>query len=110
MSLIKIVVYKTDTKKIPFKDWYLGLDTKVRVIIDTRLDRLSLGNFGDYKLLKNANGVYELRIDYGPGYRIYFGKDGHTIVVLLVGGNKSSQERDIAKAQRYWLIYKESQT
>jgi putative addiction module killer protein len=67
-----------------------------------------LGNFGDCKLIKGGEGVSELRIDYGPGYRIYFGKDKATIVALLIGGNKGSQTRDIAKAKRYWLDYKES--
>lgn len=109
MSLIKIITYKTDTGKEPFAIWFFDLDGKTRAVVNARLDRLSLGNFGDYKSLKNASGVYELRIDYGPGYRIYCGKDGHTIVVLLVGGNKSSQDRDITKAQKYWLDYKESQ-
>ncbi len=66
-----------------------------------------MGNFGDAKRIKGGEGVLELRISYGPGYRIYFGKDGSTVVVLLIGGDKGSQNRDIAKAKRYWLDYKD---
>ena len=85
------------------------LDKTTRATVTTRLKRISLGNFGDCKLLKEASGVCELRIDYGPGYRIYFGRQGGVLVILLVGGDKGSQGRDIAKAHKYWLYYKESQ-
>ena len=108
MSLIKTIIYKTNTGKEPFAQWLLALDKTTRALVVTRLKRVSLGNFGDCKLLKQASGVWEFRIDYGSGYRIYFGKQGNTIVVLLVGGDKGSQERDITKAQRFWLDYKES--
>lgn len=108
MATIEIIVYSTHTKKEPFKEWLEDLDTRAQVIVITRLDRVSLGNFGDCKQIKNGDGTWELRIDYGPGYRIYFGKKGTTIVVLLTGGNKTSQSRDITKAKKYWLEYKES--
>ncbi|MFA6065968.1 MAG: type II toxin-antitoxin system RelE/ParE family toxin [Candidatus Babeliaceae bacterium] len=108
MSLTKIIIYKTNTGKEPFTRWLLDLDKMTRSIVITRLKRVSLGNFGDSKLLKQADGVWELRIDYGSGYRIYFGKQGNTIIVLLVGGDKRTQDKDIVKAQRYWLNYKES--
>lgn len=106
MSLLKTIIYKTSTEKEPFTQWLLDLDKTIGAIVLTRLKRISLRNFGDCKQLKHTSGVWELRIDYGAGYRVYFGKEGDTIVVLLVGGNKGSQERDIAKAQRYWLDYK----
>ena len=109
MSLIKIIIYKTIVGKEPFNKWLLDLDKMTRAMIITRLKRVSLGNFGDCKLLKNASGVWELRVDYGSGYRIYFGKQSNIIVVLLIGGDKGSQERDIVKAQRYWLDYKEDE-
>lgn len=109
MSLIKIINYKTNTGKVPFTVWLLDLDETTRSVVIARLKRVSLGNFGDCKTLKNASGVSELRINYGSGYRIYFGKQGNTIVVLLIGGDKGSQERDITKAQKYWLDYQESQ-
>ena len=74
----------------------------------TRIGRVRLGNFGDCKYIIGSNGIWELRLDYGPGYRVYFGKEGTTIIVLLMGGEKRSQNRDIAKAKKYWLEYKES--
>ncbi len=108
MSLIKTIIYKASTGKEPFIEWLLDLDKTTRATITSRLKRISLGNFGDCKLLKQASGVWELRIDCDSGYRIYFGKEDSAIVVLLIGGDKRSQERDIAKAQRYWLDYKGS--
>ncbi len=104
---MKIVIYATDTGKEPFSDWENGLDKKIRAIVIKRLDRIKLGNFGDAKRIQSGNGIWELRIDHGPGYRIYFGKDETTIVILLTGGNKKSQTRDITKAKQYWLEYKE---
>ena len=68
-----------------------------------RLNRLQLGNFGDAK--SAGGGVHELRLDFGPGYRIYFGQDGKIVVILLCGGDKRSQQRDIAKAGTYWASY-----
>ena len=106
MSLINTIIYQTSTGKEPFTQWFLELEPTTRSIISTRLKRISLRNFGDCKILKQASSIWELRIDYGPGYRIYFGKEEHTIVVLLVEGDKKSQTRDILKAQRYWLDYK----
>ena len=69
-----------------------------------RLDRVSLGNFGDCHGV--GDGVQELRIDYGPGYRVYFGQVGSTIVLLLFGGDKSTQAKDIEQAKRYWNEYR----
>ena len=103
MTFIKIVIYCTKTGNEPYSEWEDGLDKKVQAIIKNRLDRIRLGNFGDAKLIKGANGIWELRIDYGPGYRIYFGKKGQDLVLLLVGGEKKSQARDIAKAKQYWM-------
>lgn len=106
MSIIKIVFYKTRTGKAPFTEWLEDLDLKSRSIIRTRLDRVALGNFGDSKRLKGASEIYELRIDYGPGYRVYYGKNNVEFVILLIGGEKDSQERDIAKAKKYWAAFK----
>ncbi len=106
MSALEIIIYNTYIKKEPFTEWLLDLDTTTRAIVVTRLKRLNLGNFGDCKKLQNILGVWELRIDYGAGYRVYFGKESNKIIILLVGGDKGSQTRDIIKAQRYWLDYK----
>jgi putative addiction module killer protein len=79
-----------------FLDWFKGLkDTRARFRIQTRIDRLSVGLFGDAKFF---DSIGELRINYGPGYRVYFVKHGNTVVVLLSGGDKSSQKQDIKRA------------
>ncbi len=107
MSLIKIIIYKTSSNREPYSDWENQLDTITLAAIKSRLNRMRLGNFGDAKPLKGTSGLWELRLDIGPGYRIYFGKHERTIVVLLKGGHKKSQTSDIKKAQRFWLDYKE---
>ena len=109
MKLMKIIIYCTDTGKEPFSAWQQSLDRKTRAIVRNRLDRIVLGNLGDSKVLKGGSGIWELRLDHGPGYRIYFGTQGQAIVILLTGGDKKSQNRDITKAMRYWLDYKETQ-
>lgn len=107
MNAYQIIFYTTDTGSQPFVTWQKKLDTKIEAVVIGRLARIRNGNFGDCKPIKGSDGVCELRIDYGPGYRIYFGKKGGRIVVLLVGGDKGSQNRDITKAKRYWLDFKE---
>jgi putative addiction module killer protein len=80
-----------------FSKWLGGLkDGKARARIQTRLDRLSLGNPGDVKPV--GSGVSEMRIDYGPGYRVYFFRLSNVVIVLLAGGDKRTQKKDIAKA------------
>lgn len=107
---IKLVFYKTETKKVPYRDWADDLDNKTRAIISSRIDRLEDGNFGDCKPIKGHHGIYELVINYGPGYRVYYGKEGSVIVILLLGGEKKSQVRDIEKAYRYWINYTEEES
>jgi putative addiction module killer protein len=81
-----------------FKSWRAALkDAVTRRRIGARIDRLSFGNFGDVKSL--GDGVSELRLDFGPGYRLYFAKRGEALVILLCGGDKASQSRDIARAK-----------
>ena len=108
MSLIQISVYRTNTGKVPYFEWEDELDNFTKAIVTNRLERIKLGNFGDAKVIKDGGGIWELRIDYGSGYRIYFGKQGSAIIVLLMGGDKKSQNRDIKKAKQYWLEYKGS--
>ena len=73
--------------------------------IQTRIDRMELGNFGDHRSV--GAGVSELQIAFGPGYRLYYGREGNTLVVLLGGGTKARQARDIATAQACWQAYKQ---
>jgi putative addiction module killer protein len=90
-----IVVKKTDI----FLHWLRGLrDVRAIARIQLRIDRLALGNPGDVKPV--GNGISELRVDYGPGYRVYFAQRGKTIVVLLCGGDKRTQSADIESAKR----------
>ena len=98
-------IFVTEEGREPFNEWLASLnDRKVRAKIRVRLDRVSLGNFGDCHGV--GEGVQELRMDYGPGYRIYLGQDGSTIVLLLCGGDKSTQTKDIETAKRYWNEYR----
>ena len=107
LNIIDVIFYTTPRGKQPFVEWLKELSRTTEAVVLARLARLRIGNFGDCKVLKNCTGVYELRIDFGPGYRIYFGKMKSTLVVLLVGGDKGSQPKDIAKAQKYWIDFKE---
>ncbi len=104
MEEIEIEIYETANGKRPFEIWIKGIKeihTKAKIL--TRIDRLKLGNFGDCKTLQE--GVCELRIHYGPGIRIYYGKIGNKVILLLCGGDKSSQSRDITKAKEYLKDY-----
>ena len=100
----KILQYEMSHGKVPFREWFLSLkDITAKARIRTRLDRLRLGHFGDTKPV--GEGVFELRLHFGPGYRIYYGLDGDEIVLLLLGGDKSRQTKDIYQAQQYWNDY-----
>ena len=100
-----IETFQTVNGKRPFDDWLDSIyDRKTRAIILLRLDRLEMGNFGYCEPV--GDGVSELKIDFGPGYRIYFGKIGLTCVLLLCGGDKRSQKNDIKKAKEYFNEYK----
>jgi len=96
--------YRTAGDREPFSDWLSGLrDRQAHARILVRLERLELGNFGDCKPV--GCGVSELRIDWGPGYRVYFGRDGQTVIVLICGGDKRKQDADIKKAVELWQEY-----
>ena len=88
-----------------FQSWLDGLkDVKARVAILRRIDRIAKGNFGDHKFLRD--GVSEVRVDLGAGYRVYYGKHGETLVLLLCGGSKRTQAVDIARAVEFWVDYR----
>lgn len=102
-----ILTYVKTDGSAPFNDWLQALkDRKARAIIRTRLNRIRLGNLGNCKTV--GEGVKELKITFGAGYRVYFGQEGDTIIILLCGGDKSSQNKDIKQAKRYWQDYQKS--
>ena len=99
-------MYRTPDGIEPFTRWLQGLkDYSAVARITHRLDRLEFGNWGDCKAI--GDGVSELRVPYGPGYRVYLAQDGDTVVILLCGGDKRTQNKDIKTAKKYWREYKE---
>jgi len=99
--MYQIEDYCTEDGRIPFKEWLMGLaDRQAKAKVLTRVQRMKTGNFGDCKPLQD--GVWELRIDHGPGYRIYYAQAGKTVFLLLIGGDKGKQQSDITKAVSYW--------
>lgn len=97
--------YQTRNGRRPFREWLEALrDKSAKARIDARIARLRAGLKGDWKSL--GEGVTELRIDYGPGYRLYIGEDGGRLILLLCGGDKSTQSMDIKHAKAYWSEYK----
>ena len=105
MRVIEIRRYVTRAGKDIVGDWLASLDNQTRARIVARIDRLSLGNFGDCKPLRE--GVSELRIDWGPGFRVYYAMVAKEGVLLLNGGDKRKQSSDIARAIMYLKDYKE---
>ena len=104
----EVFVFQAKDGQAPFEEWLDDLNDKRAVArVLARLARVRQGNLGDCKPV--GEGVAELRVDYGPGYRVYFGQKGQTLVVLLCGGDKRSQERDIRLAKQYWQEFKTSE-
>jgi len=103
----EVVVFRAKDGRVPFEEWLDDLkDKKAVAQVLARLARVRQGNLGDCKSV--GGGVSELRVDYGPGYRVYFGQKGRTLVVLLCGGDKRTQDRDIRLAKHYWHDFKRS--
>jgi putative addiction module killer protein len=100
---IKVVEYLQNGVSF-FEKWFIGLDAQVAAKVATALYRLEQGNFSNVK--SAGQGVLEYKIDFGPGYRIYFGREGNTLVILLGGGSKKTPRRDIGNAQSLWAQYK----
>ena len=105
--MIRVVHYVTPEGIDPFDRWLRRQNTEVRARVQTRIDRIEIGNFGDHHSV--GHGVSELRLDFGPGYRVYYGRDGSDLVVLLGGGDQRRQRRDIQQAQAYWSDYLQEQ-
>jgi len=99
--MYKIEDYLTEDGRIPFKEWLSALtDRQAKARVLTRVQRMAAGNLGDCKPLQD--GVWELRIDHGPGYRVYYAQAGKKLLLLLIGGDKTKQQSDITKAIGYW--------
>lgn len=88
----------------PYRRWFESLDARAAAKVTVALTRIGLGNLSNVKGV--GGGVHEFRIDFGPGYRIYFGRDGDRLVILLAGGTKGRQQKDIAAAQVRWADYR----
>ena len=102
--MIEVREYTDPHGRSPFQQWFEDLDARAAAKVTVALARLAQGNVSNVKGV--GGGVLELRIDYGPGYRVYFGKDGAHLVILLGGGTKQRQNRDIRTAQDLWTAYK----
>src|SRR5436190_6781604 len=99
-------IYRTKDGKEPFIEWLESLKDKTgRANITNRLNRVAHGNYGDCESV--GNGIHELRIHYGPGYRVYFSEQHETIILLLLGGSKRTQAKDIKKAKQFWAEFRE---
>jgi len=102
----QIHYYVKQNGRSPYHEWFDALgDSRIQEIINVRLGRIRLGNFGHCAPV--GLGIFEMKIYWGQGYRIYFARTGRKVILLLCGGNKSTQQKDIQNAHRYWRNYKE---
>jgi putative addiction module killer protein len=92
----------------PYAEWFGGLEKVTAARVSTYIRRIAAGNFGAVKAL--PEGVFEVRMDFGPGYRVYYGREGRTIIILLGGGSKRRQDADIAAAVQRWKRLKQTRT
>src|ERR1051326_8973090 len=104
--MLELRYYVSETGESPFAEWFGSLDPIARARVATALARIEQGNLSNVKPV--GQGVFEYRIDFGPGYRVYFGHDGPTLVILLTGGTKKRQQRDIDEAHACWQDYKQT--
>jgi putative addiction module killer protein len=103
--VIELVLYKQVDGRCPFNDWISSLrDKRAQARIMARLRQVEAGNLGDSKSV--GEGVIELRVDVGAGYRVYSAKSGTRLVILLCGGDKSSQHKDIQRAKEFWADWR----
>jgi putative addiction module killer protein len=101
----KVENYVTENGDDVFQAWMSGLkDLRARVLVDKTIAKIRLGNFGDHKGV--GEGVQEIRLDHGPGYRIYYAEHGNTLIILLCGGTKKRQQDDITQAKKFWKDWK----
>lgn len=102
---MKLLEYLDTSGRSPFGDWFVSLNAQAAAKVTVSLIRMEQGNLSNVKPV--GAGVLENRIDWGPGYRIYFGKDGDELVILLAGGTKRRQQKDIEQAHMRWADYKQ---
>jgi putative addiction module killer protein len=102
--LIEVKEYLGEDDSRPFADWFDGLNVQAALKVNTCLTRIGNGNLSNLKSV--GSGVHECRIDWGPGYRVYLGKDGNKLIILLGGGTKKRQQKDIDQAKELWREYK----
>ncbi len=102
--MAKVTQYETAAGVVPFQRWFASLGTKAALKVRTAVAQMEAGNFGDHKSV--GGGVWERRINFEKGYRVYFAKDGPEVVVLFSGGTKARQQTDTEKAKEYWSDYK----
>lgn len=104
MHAMEVRHYLTSAGRDTYQTWLDRLkDLRARVAIQRRIDRMAAGHFGDHKPCRD--GFWELRVDVGPGYRVYYARHGLAVVLLLCGGDKRTQTSDIDTAVRYWIDY-----
>lgn len=103
-----LVYYVSKNGKNHVKEWLNSLDTTTNLILRRRLKRVISGNWGDCKQLEKSSGVWEFRISYGSGYRVYFARKNNTIIILLCGGSKKTQQKDIERAKNLWAECKDA--
>lgn len=102
--MINVLEYEDEAGNHPYSKWFASLNVQAALKVRTAVARMESGNFSNTKVV--GQGVIEYKLDFGPGYRIYFGRDGEQLVILLGGGTKKRQSRDIEFAQGLWKDYK----
>jgi putative addiction module killer protein len=104
--MLEVRYYLDSNGRSPFAAWFANLDVIARAKVTVAITRIEQGNLSRVKSL--GGGVLEYKIDFGPGYRVYFGRDGDVLVILLTGGTKKRQQSDIKAATAYWQDYKQT--
>ena len=103
--MLEIRYYVADDGSQPFAEWFADVEPVARAKVARAIARMEQGNLSNVKPI--GEGVLEYRLDFGPGYRVYFGRDGDVLLILLTGGTKKRQQRDIEHARAYWQDYKD---
>ena len=98
--MINVTVYRTANDRSPFEEWHSKIDRMARARVDIAIDKLQVGNTGALKSL--GHGLHELKLTFGPGYRVYLGREGDELVILLTGGTEKRQSADIERARVLW--------